>query len=137
MGKAEKTVLAEVVREHQRIRLNRRLCLTGASLVAQMVVSVCNAGDPGSIPGLGRSAGEGNGSPLQYSCLENPMDGGAWLATVHGVAKSRTRLSDFTTTISISCTGRQILYHCATGEAPKAQIQMNKTKVLHRNTTLA
>ena len=40
--------------------------------------------------------GEGNGNPLQYSCLENPMDGGAWLATVHGVAKSRTRLSDFT-----------------------------------------
>ena len=41
-------------------------------------VSVCNAGDPGSIPGLGRSPGEGNGSPLQYSCLENPMDCGAW-----------------------------------------------------------
>ena len=40
--------------------------------------------------------GEGNGTPLQYSCLENPMDGGAWLAAVHGVAKSRTRLSDFT-----------------------------------------
>ena len=46
---------------------------------AQMVKRfVCNAGDPGSIPGLGRSAGEGNGSPIQYSCLENPMDGGAW-----------------------------------------------------------
>ncbi len=58
--------------------------------------SACNAGDPGSIPGLGRSPGEGNGNPLQYSCLENPMDGGAWWATVHGVAKSRTRLSDFT-----------------------------------------
>ena len=42
--------------------------------------------------------GEGNGTPLQYSCLENPMDGGAWLAVVHGVAKSRTRLSDFTFT---------------------------------------
>ena len=41
-------------------------------------VSVCNAGDPGSIPGLGRSRGEGNGNPLQCSCLENPMDGGAW-----------------------------------------------------------
>ena len=52
--------------------------------------------DPSSIPGLGRSPGEGNGNPLQYSCLENPMDGGAWWATVHGVAKSRTRLSDFT-----------------------------------------
>ena len=49
-----------------------------------------NAGDMGSIPGSGRSPGEGNGSPLQYSCLENPMDEGAWLATVHGVAKSWT-----------------------------------------------
>ena len=61
-------------------------------------VSVYNQGDPGSIPGLGRSPGEGNGNPLQYSCLENPMDGGAWWATVHGVTKSRTRLSDFTFT---------------------------------------
>ena len=59
-------------------------------------VSVYNAGDLGSIPGLGRSAGEGNGNPLQYYCLKNPMDRGAWQATVHGVAKSRTRLSDFT-----------------------------------------
>ena len=46
--------------------------------------------------GLGRSPGEGNGNPLQYSCLENPMDGGAWWATVHGVAKSQTLLSDLT-----------------------------------------
>ena len=52
--------------------------------------SVCNAGDPGSIPGLGRSPGEGNGNPLQYSCLENPTDRGAWWTTVHGVAESRT-----------------------------------------------
>ena len=59
--------------------------------------SACNVGDPGSIPGSGRSPGEGNGNPLQYSCLENPMDGGAWLASVHEVAKSQTRLSDFTT----------------------------------------
>ena len=49
--------------------------------------SACNAGDPGSIPGLGRSPGEGNGNPLQYSCLGNPMDR-AWQATVHGVPKS-------------------------------------------------
>ena len=54
--------------------------------------SACNVGDLGSIPGLGRSSGEGNSNPLQYSCLENPMDRGAWWATVHGVAKSRTRL---------------------------------------------
>ena len=55
-------------------------------------VSACNAGDPGSIAGLGRCPGEGNGNPLQYSCPENPMDGGAWRATVHGITKSRTRL---------------------------------------------
>ena len=59
-------------------------------------MSACNAGDLGSIPGSGRSPGEGNGNPLQYSCLENPMDGGAWWATVRRVAKSRIRLSDFT-----------------------------------------
>ena len=58
--------------------------------------SACSAGDLSSIPGSGRSCGEGNGNPLQYTCLENPMDKGAWQATVHGVAKSRTRLSDFT-----------------------------------------
>ena len=51
-------------------------------------VSACNAGDPGSIPGSGRSPGEGNGNPLQYPCLENPMDREAWWATVHGVAES-------------------------------------------------
>ena len=49
-----------------------------------------NEGDPGSVPGSGRSPGEGNDNPLQYSCLENPMDRGAWWATVHGVAKSWT-----------------------------------------------
>ena len=53
-------------------------------------VSTHNVGDPGSIPGLGRSPGEGNGNPLQYSCLENSMDGGAWWATVGGVANSQT-----------------------------------------------
>ena len=57
-------------------------------------VSACNAGDPGSIPGLGQSPGEGNGYPLQYSCLENPMDRGAWWATVHEVTQSWTQLSD-------------------------------------------
>ena len=56
--------------------------------------STCDVGDLGSIPGSRRSPGEGNGNPLQYSCLENPMDRGAWWATVHGVAKSQTQLSD-------------------------------------------
>ena len=54
--------------------------------------SVCNAGNPGSVPESGRSLGEGNGYPLQYSCLENAMDRDAWQATVHRVALSRTRL---------------------------------------------
>ena len=54
-----------------------------------------------SIPGLGRCPGGGNGNSLQYSCLENPMHRGAWWATVHGVAKSRTRLSDFTFTFTM------------------------------------
>ena len=56
--------------------------------------SACNAVDWGSIPGLGGSPGEGNGYPLQYFCLENPMDRGAWRATVDGVAMSGKRLSD-------------------------------------------
>ena len=64
--------------------------LPGGSAVK---ASACGAGDPGVIPGLGRSPAEGNGNPLQYSCLENSMDWRAWWATVHGVAKSRTRLS--------------------------------------------
>ena len=66
-----------------------------ASLVAQMVKFAYSAEDPGLIPGSGRSRGEGNGNSLQYSCLENPMDRGAWLATVHGVTKCQTRLSNF------------------------------------------
>ena len=63
---------------------------------SEVKASAHNVGDLGSIPGSGRSPGEGNGNPLQYSCLENPMNGGAWWATVHGVTKSRTQLSDFT-----------------------------------------
>ena len=54
--------------------------------------SACSVGDLGLIPGLGRSPGEGNGNPLQYSCLENPMDRGAWQATVHGVERVRHNL---------------------------------------------
>ena len=59
--------------------------------------STCNAGNLGSIPGLGRSPGGGNDNPLQYSCLENPTDREVWWATVHGVTKSQTRSSGFHT----------------------------------------
>ena len=69
---------------------------------SEVKASACNAGDLGSIPGLGRSPGEGNGTPLQYSCLENPVGRGAWWATVHRVAKSWTQLSSFTFTF-IDC----------------------------------
>ena len=71
--------------------------------------SACSPGDQSSIPGLGRSPGEGNGNPLQYSCLENSMDRGAWQATFHGVASSWTRLSDFTFFLSffLSLTRRE------------------------------
>ena len=62
--------------------------------------SACNAGDLGLIPGLGRSPGRGHGNPFHYSCLENPMDRGAWWATVHGVPKSQTRLSEYAHTLS-------------------------------------
>ena len=65
---------------------------------SEVKVSAWNLGEPGLIPGLGGSPGEGNGNPLQYSCLENHMGRGAWWATVHGVAKSWTRLSDLAQT---------------------------------------
>ena len=60
---------------------------------------------------VGSSVGEGNGTPLQYSCLENPMDGGAWWAAVHGVARSRTRLSDFTFTFHFHALEKEMATH--------------------------
>ena len=78
--------------------------------------SAYNAGDLGSIPGSGRSPGEGNGNPLQYSCLENPMDRGVWWAQgVHRVAKSRTRLSDFTFTLRTRKSGEEKVERGKTG----------------------
>ena len=68
------------------------LYLLKGSDCSEVKASARNAGDLGSIPGSGRSPEEGNGDPLQYSCLENPMDRGAWRATVHGVTKSQMRL---------------------------------------------
>ena len=67
-----------------------------------------NAGDVGSIPGVGRSPGGGQGNPLQYSCLENPVDRGAWQATVHRVAKGRTRLKLLSTQADINATGKRL-----------------------------
>ena len=69
------------------LKIPRDKCFPGGS---EDKDSACSVGDPGSIPGLGRSPGEGNSNPLQYSCLENPMDGGAWQATACGVAESDT-----------------------------------------------
>ena len=65
-------------------------------MVADSKESACNAGYPGSIPGLRRFLGKGNGYPFQYSCLENSMDRGAWWAAVHGITKSQTGVSDLT-----------------------------------------
>ena len=73
------------------------------SLVAQMVESAYNVGDPGLIPGSGRCPGEENGNPPQHSCLENSMDRGAWQATVHGGSNSQMWLSDFHSLPLCSC----------------------------------
>ena len=83
-------------RKHSKMEIEQQpVCPFLVSLMAQMVKNPpANAGDSVSIPGSGRSFGVGNGNPLQYFYLGNPMDGGAWRATVHGVTKIRTRLSD-------------------------------------------
>ena len=73
--------------------------------------SVYDRGDPGPIPGLGRSLGEGNGNPLQYSCLENPMDGGAQWAAVHGVSRNQTRLGDLTFTFHFHALEKEMATH--------------------------
>ena len=72
--------------------------------------SVCNVGDLGSISGLGRSPGEGNGNPFQY-CLENPMDRGAWQVTVPMVAKRRTQLINFTFTFQFHTLEKEMATH--------------------------
>ena len=73
--------------------LSKKADLNSGSVVKNPPANAGNTGNMGSVPGLGRSPAGGNGNPFQYSCLENPMDRGAWQATVHGVAKSQTRLS--------------------------------------------
>ena len=74
--------------------------VTGFPGGSEVKASTCKAGNPASISGSGRSPGEGNGIPLQYFCLENPMDRGAWSAILHWVAKIQTRLRDFTKEVS-------------------------------------
>ena len=74
--------------------IDLRIKLVGFSSGLDGKESACNAGDPGSVSGWRRSPGEGNGNRLQYSCLENPMNRGSWLVTVHGIAKSQTLLSN-------------------------------------------
>ena len=84
------------------------------------------------------SPGEGNGTPLQYSCLENPMDGGIWWAAVHGVAKSRTRLRDFTFTFHFHASEEEMATHSSilawripgTGE-PGRRLSMGSHRVGH------
>ena len=73
--------------------------------------SACNVGNPGWIPESGRSPGKGNSNPLQYSCLENPMNRGVWWATVHRVAKSQTQLSDFTFTFLFHTLEKEMATH--------------------------
>ena len=85
------TMPHSVLQIHNHLLLYRPWGFPGSSAGKK---SACNVGDLGLIPGLGRSPGEGQDNPLQYSCLENPMNRGAWQATVHGVAKSQTQLSN-------------------------------------------
>ena len=85
------------------IQLSHPYMTTGKG--SEVKVSACNAGDLGLIAGSGRSPEEEKGNPLQYSCLENPMDRGAWWATVHRIAKSQTGLSDFTFTFTFDYIG--------------------------------
>ena len=83
---------------HKELDMTERLYFTtpaqGFPASSDDKESACNAKDLGLIPGSGSSPGEGHGNPLQYSCLENPMDSAAWQASVHGVGKSRTQLND-------------------------------------------
>ena len=85
------TLLVATDRNSNSLNLKEKVGFPGSTVVKNLPA---NAGDAGSVPGSGRSSGGRNGNPLQYSCLENPMDRGVWRATIHGVAQSRTRHSD-------------------------------------------
>jgi len=92
LEKAEETLFSWASKSLQMVTAAMKL--KGTDYSSEGKESACNEEDLSSIPGSERASGEGNGNPLQYSCLKNPMDRGAWWATVHGVAKSWTRLSD-------------------------------------------
>ena len=94
---------------------------------SEVKVSASNARDLGLIPGSGRSPGEGNGNPLQYSCVENPMDGGAWWATVHRVAKSWTWLSNLTFNYSALLYNWMVWSSCSLG-THKSLLQQHSPK---------
>ena len=103
------------------------------SLVAQMdgKVSAYNAGDQGLIPGLGRSSGEGNGNPFQYSCLENSMDGEAWQATVRRVTKSNMieRLTHTRTVLAILSIQFSVKYILVTAQPVSRMLHLWKMKL--------
>ena len=82
-----------------------------ALLVKNLPANAGDIRDTGSVPGLGRSPGRRHGNPLQYSCLENPMDRGAWKAAVHGVAEGWTRLSNFTFTFHFHALEKEMATH--------------------------
>ena len=86
-----------VIKEYTKFPSRPKQCHRGPPQLLSSKEFICNAGDSGDmalVPGLGRSPGGVHGNPLQYSCLENPMDRGAWWATVHRVSKYQTQLSD-------------------------------------------
>ena len=95
----EKQIVVIIIEQSSAIERNTFLINTtqGALVIRNLPASAVDIRDTGSIPGSGRSLGEGNGNPLQHSCLENPMDRGAWRATVHGVAKSQMKLKRLST----------------------------------------
>ena len=98
--------------------------------------SACNAEDPGSLSELGRSPGEGHGNPLQYSSLENPMDRGAWQATVHGVAKSQTWLSERSCSPSL-LSNSMLVKHVSEIKMPTHFILLSLTEIRFKDTSMS
>ena len=109
-----------------------------ASVVKNLPANAGDMRDAGPIPGSGRSPGRGHGNPLEYPCLENAMDRGAWQAAVHGVTKSLTRLSDFTFTFRFHALEKEMAPHSSvlawripgTGE-PGGLLSMGSHRVRH------